>query len=548
MATRVISARSLDDQTCQHKDVATFSSNKYADKINTTGAYCTGGEVVFSKFMGWGKSYYLIVYIDGVEAFETNAMNDQQSSSHETRTYIDTSESYDQSALLSGSGIIEVEVRDNTSPYTDDVCSFREGCDIEINASYCYPTLSINKFTVSQTTDGMYSVSWGSTYSPTDIGDVLYKLTYGSSGTVAYSGKSTSTTIKIPDASYGQSVKFTLTATFCNQTATSSKSFTAQYPSVSAPVLTINDFEGQSVLLSWTNSSVVNATGIISYDLYMNNALYAERVTSPYTIGEDIASTWDAAVDFYVKATASELNNTINGSSVSSDSNTVQFTYLLPIETCDPPNSIALSATLSTQPVHLSWEGSSGGNNNSIIGYCIQWSESSDGEIFGEWNEPGEIVSSSPSLVSPPDTIGNYYKFRIRTLGSAGDEYVSEWFEDSNILLRRDMNVFTSFTDPQIIAGTTIPRAIHMTELFQLVNGLLQFHHAEASTFDNIVAYQTSLLDWKYHIVSIRAAVDRLEFDHDEWLEIPNGLPSANVVTQIREILYGYYQNRNNKE
>ena len=162
MAERTISASLSGTVTCQHEDSASFYYPSYDSAVSN--ATCLGGEVIFSSFRGWGKSYYFIVYIDGEEAFETREINDQNSSTHELITYIDTDVSIDSDAILkTTSGNIEVVVIDNTSPYTDDVCSFRDGCEITINASYkynytacgaptsfsCSPTLTSNTTTLS---------------------------------------------------------------------------------------------------------------------------------------------------------------------------------------------------------------------------------------------------------------------------------------------------------------------------------------------------------------------------------------------------------------
>lgn len=135
MAARSISATLNETVTCQHEDGAVFNSSlSFGSAVNN--ANCVGGEIVFSDFRGWGKSYYFDIYIDGEKACETREIKDQNSSTHQLVTYIDTDVTIHSDVLLRGSGNIEVVVNDNTSPYTDDVCSFRSGCTITINASY----------------------------------------------------------------------------------------------------------------------------------------------------------------------------------------------------------------------------------------------------------------------------------------------------------------------------------------------------------------------------------------------------------------------------
>lgn len=135
MSSRTLSASISSTKTCKHEDSAVFSSSTSAGAA-VSNSKCVGGTITFSKFRGWGGSYYFIIYIDGEEAFETREINDQNSESHELTTYIDMDADIDSDVILKNSGNIEVLVIDNNSPYTDDVCSFREDCEITIEAYY----------------------------------------------------------------------------------------------------------------------------------------------------------------------------------------------------------------------------------------------------------------------------------------------------------------------------------------------------------------------------------------------------------------------------
>lgn len=181
MAIRTISASLSGTATCQHEDSASFYYPSYDSAVSN--ATCLGGEVIFSSFRGWGKSYYFVVYIDGEKAFETREINDQNSTTHELTTYIDTDASIDSDAILKAtSGNIEVVVIDNTSPLTDDVCSFRDGCEITINASYNYNYTDCGaptSFSCSPTlTSGTTKLSWSGAKAGTSNAISSYEIQY----------------------------------------------------------------------------------------------------------------------------------------------------------------------------------------------------------------------------------------------------------------------------------------------------------------------------------------------------------------------------------
>lgn len=103
---------------------------------------------------------------------------------------------------------------------------------------------------------------------------------------------------------------------------------------------------------------------------------------------------------------------------------------------CTAPTSVSLAATSSTgENVRLSWSGASAGIGNSIAGYEVQRRESADGSSWGSWSSLGTTTSTYIN-VAPPTTAGNYYQYQVRTLGSAGASYNSDWRISSNTLRR----------------------------------------------------------------------------------------------------------------
>lgn len=106
---------------------------------------------------------------------------------------------------------------------------------------------------------------------------------------------------------------------------------------------------------------------------------------------------------------------------------------------CSAPTSCSVSSTLSEGSVTLSWSGASGGTNNAISGYEIQYSDSSDNITWGSWTALTTVATSATSgsvTVSPPSTRGNYRRFQVRTRGTAGASYYSGWKVSTNSVRR----------------------------------------------------------------------------------------------------------------
>lgn len=100
------------------------------------------------------------------------------------------------------------------------------------------------------------------------------------------------------------------------------------------------------------------------------------------------------------------------------------------ITACGAPTACSVSATLAEGNVTLSWSGASGGAGNTISSYEIQYSESTDGSTWGGWTALTTVATTATSgslSVSPSATRGNYRRFQVRTRGTAGADYYSEW-------------------------------------------------------------------------------------------------------------------------
>lgn len=116
----------------------------------------------------------------------------------------------------------------------------------------------------------------------------------------------------------------------------------------------------------------------------------------------------------------------------------IEITYETAVTKCSAPTSVtlngsssALSTTASTAT--LAWSGAGGGTNNSISGYVVLYSDSSNGSSWGSWYSYGEKdVSSTASSYSMSVNLasaGTYRKFKVSTFGTAGKDYMSGYKE-----------------------------------------------------------------------------------------------------------------------
>lgn len=105
------------------------------------------------------------------------------------------------------------------------------------------------------------------------------------------------------------------------------------------------------------------------------------------------------------------------------------------ITACTEPSTFALNAMVAENSVTLSWSGAASGAGNAITGYEIQFCDSNDNSTWEAWSTLITLSTTATSgtiSTSPPTTRGDYRKFQIRTLGTAGSSYFSGWRVSAN--------------------------------------------------------------------------------------------------------------------
>ena len=235
------------------------------------------------------------------------------------------------------------------------------------------------------------------------------------------------------------------------------------YTACTAPTsftVTPNNFE-TSVTLSWSGASGGSSNSISSYYIQYrtssDNSTWLgwanlETVSSTATSGSKTIDMSPAVprgvyVQFRIQTQGTAGGSYYSGYKESSSIRRNPYTK------CTAPTAITISPSdIFEDSVTITWSGASGGTNNSIQKYDIQYITSSDNSTWRTWISltaysttvsNGSYVAQLSSIV----TRGDYVKFRIRTEGSAGSSYYSDYKESSSVM----RNPYTKCTPPTSI-------------------------------------------------------------------------------------------------
>lgn len=161
--------------------------------------------------------------------------------------------------------------------------------------------------------------------------------------------------------------------------------------------------DGTAYPAKWVDS------GSTFYFVFDTDQLQAGKTYYIYAIRTATSDTWVKAAESSLAATLTYISYTA----------------------CTAPTSFVVSPVVFDADVLLSWSGATDGANNSITGYEIEYATSLDGSAWSGWGVLKTVTGTSTEDVPGIDR-GQYVKYRIRTQGSAGDLYFSDW-KESNI-------------------------------------------------------------------------------------------------------------------
>ena len=208
-----------------------------------------------------------------------------------------------------------------------------------------------------------------------------------------------------------------------------------------------------------------------------------------------------------------------------------------PYTDCSDPAEPALTQDISREAVTLSWGAGEDGTNNSVTGYDVQRRLSSDGSSWGSWEDvTGSPVTGTSLSVSPPDTVGSYYQYRVRTRGSAGSDYYSNWVTSTNTL-RRKWDAFGAWTDEALTAGVSGIRAVHLVQMQERIAVIRAFYGLSSYSFTAVTARKTKIATWAALIGELRSAIDGITTNHAAWNTLQEGRPRIAHITQLRDII-----------
>lgn len=439
-----------------------------------SGMVCVGGDIIFSSFRGYASSFYFEIYIGGEKACETRVINDQNDSTHELTTYIDGNEHINSDLLLTGSGDIEVVVRDPGN--SSNVCNFREGCSITINANYA-----------KEAPGGG-----------------------GSSG--GESGGETEPEIEYTDC-------IAPTTVFPAWTSTSDDEIQLTWSGAG---------DGENNPISGYR---------IYYQDSANNKNFGVTLTLEKRVDESPQMVATPAVGTYRRYGVRTLGSVAGYYSPIKWSSSVL--RLAPTTRCTSPTSVVVEhAKTSAQTNTLTWSGAEDGDNNPILTYVIQYADSTDGVTFGDFIHLADVDAAvaNGSYEVPMPAENMYRKFKVWAQGGHGSQYNALTGTESNVTFRGHVEL-EGFTDSPLVVGETYVKALHMQELQDRANTLRTFYGLAEYNFTSIVSGETGLKDWTAHVSEVRAAVDEISTDHDPWLDIPENRPRADVIEQLRAVI-----------
>lgn len=143
---------------------------------------------------------------------------------------------------------------------------------------------------------------------------------------------------------------------------------------------------------------------------------------------------------------------------VPSGGRTFSFTVSVPGVTyaCKAPTDLWVSSYYVNPGgnVTVSWSGASGGQNNAISRYWLEWGYSDEGWDYGA-NSYTSSGSSSVSITVPSGE-GKRLNFRVRTEGAAGVNYYSGYYREDDLVRLRSRPTMSACSASQSLGTYTI--------------------------------------------------------------------------------------------
>lgn len=376
--------------------------------------------------------------------------------------------------------------------------------------------------------DSTNGSSWSGWYEYKDMSSTSssgsVEVDLGSVGTYRMFGVAT---IGSAGESYGSSIASSPAIQRVNRTACTAPTSVA---------LAATSSTGENVRLSWSGASAGVGNSIAGYEVQRRESADGSSWGSWSSLGTTTSTYINVAppttAGNYYQYQVRTLGSA--GASYNSDwklsSNTLRRSYTA----CGAPTSCAVDSTLSLVATMLRWSGATAGYGNTISKYEVQRRSQSPGGSWSAWSA-FETTSGTSLSISPPATAGHYYQYRVRAQGTAGEAYYSGWKESTNTL-RKAHKTIPAFTDPTLIVGQTDVKAVHITELQNVMNDiLLPFMGMNTVAFTELER-DSDAKHWGNHVQEIKDAIDSTGFSHDSWVAMQDEV-TADVIEQLRRVV-----------
>ena len=210
-------------------------------------------------------------------------------------------------------------------------------------------------------------------------------------------------------------------------------SYTVRTATTSPGTVTLSKSEAEpsgAATLNWSGAGAGAANDITGYTIQRSDngaawSTWQTNKTSPFTVYAQ--SDYGKYYDYRIITQGQYID--------SAPSVARKLTTLTPTAAGEP-TSAYLDKTLAEDDPTLAFSGASGGTINAITSYEIQYAESYDNSAWGAWTALKTLTSTATAdstTVDLSSTRGNYRKYRIRTLGSAGAAYYSGYKETGSV-------------------------------------------------------------------------------------------------------------------
>lgn len=267
---------------------------------------------------------------------------------------------------------------------------------------------------------------------------------------------------------------------------------------------------GNTVTVSWSGAKAGTNNSISGYQIYSGSTLHK-------TVGVVSSTTVDCAN--WGAGSSTITVRTLGSAGLNSGSSPgVTLTRYAP---CSGSVTVNKCMQTGNATLNLSKTNSS---NDTVQSLKIIYRDSSNGSSWGEWYTLANGVTASSYSAATP-SVGNYRQYNVHIITNAGFEINGSGYP---VVYRWS----GSWTDSTLTSGSTQIKAVHMTEIQNLVNKRRVISGLGNASYSTITAGSTKLSGWTSHVNEIRNAINAIA--SQSWTTISSNNCAASIVTELR--------------